>query len=374
MATTGIILTGASPGSTRDLSARIDAFVHGEHELSGLELYYELERSTRLRDFHTMLRHGPRNRTRSGLQQSYGDHNRLLLFGLDQLVAGDLAWYRTRVESPESVSDEHLAACLSAVASLSIDRRALVALWLAAALHDCGMLGGSPPDIDVEDGVAFSRDLVDALCPPAFVDLALFAIRNHDYIKNIFNGEVSPAFIADQVHDLDEQTRGIALCALGMIQVAGAASLGEGRLTPFRLGIFDACFEGGVLDESSPMIRLARLLSPQDESTGRPDAETATRSLASLSNDARSQLISMLERVSILGWRKWRRLHGVLSDAQLAWTLAVIAEQWTSTNADHVVLTPSSDVTIALGAQPHLHHLANGTTALVLGPREAGPE
>jgi hypothetical protein len=40
----------------------IDAYLDGNTELTGLDLYYELERSTSLLTFHTMLRDGPRNR------------------------------------------------------------------------------------------------------------------------------------------------------------------------------------------------------------------------------------------------------------------------------------------------------------------------
>ena len=56
-------------------------------DLTGLELYYALERSTPLLQFHAILRDGPQNRDGSGLQQSYGDHNRLLMLGLDKLLA-----------------------------------------------------------------------------------------------------------------------------------------------------------------------------------------------------------------------------------------------------------------------------------------------
>ena len=90
------------PQPVRDL---LGAYLDGETDMNGLDLYYELERAAALLTFHTMLRGGPRNQARSGLQQSYGDHNRLLMHGLDQLVAGDLDWYRERLDPDDPVPD-----------------------------------------------------------------------------------------------------------------------------------------------------------------------------------------------------------------------------------------------------------------------------
>ena len=70
-------------------------------------------------------------------------------------------------------------------------RETLVALWLAAALHDCGMLCGRGAYVDVEDGVVLSRPIIDALCPEDLHDLATFVLHHHDYIKGVFLGEVS---------------------------------------------------------------------------------------------------------------------------------------------------------------------------------------
>jgi hypothetical protein len=79
-----------------DVRTRIDACLTGATPLTGLDLYFLLERATPLIELHTILRPGSGNRTRSGLQQSYGDHNRLLLLGLDSLENADLDWYRSR--------------------------------------------------------------------------------------------------------------------------------------------------------------------------------------------------------------------------------------------------------------------------------------
>ena len=165
------------PSRVEAVLAEIAAYLEGRATLTGLDLYYRLEQTTPLREFHTVLRSGPQNRTRSGLQQSYGDHNRLLLLGLDKLLEGDLSWYRERLAQPGAVDDARLQACFEEVRRLGLTRRACIALWLGAALHDCGMLGGSDGNVDVEDGVVLADDVLDTLCPDDVRMLASFAIR-----------------------------------------------------------------------------------------------------------------------------------------------------------------------------------------------------
>src|SRR5262245_30391417 len=137
----------------------VEAFCRGDTTLSGLALYYELERATPLLEFHTMLRDGPRNLDANGLQQSYGDHNRLLMLGLDKLLHGDLEWYRRRVDADDPPTDADLAEVVDTASRVNISRDALVALWLAGALHDCGMLAGRGPAVDVEDGVVLASEI-----------------------------------------------------------------------------------------------------------------------------------------------------------------------------------------------------------------------
>jgi hypothetical protein len=229
------------------------------------------------------------------------------------------------------------------------------------------MLRGGPPDIDVEDGVELSRDILDALCPPDLTDLARFAIRNHDYIRNVFTGEVAVGFITDQIDKLDESLRALAIGALGLIQVAGAASLGEGRLSTFRVSILEACFEGRALNDRSPMRRLGRLLRSDEESTEAPDTDGATRAFTTLSTDARTDLLAILDRVSLFGWHKWRRRHEATTPLRAVSMLASIAAAWRETVADHVVIAPRGDDTVDLREPTQLLRLANGSMALVLG-------
>lgn len=323
--------------------ARIDSYLAGEAELTGLELYYELERSTSLLSFHTMLRDGPRNRARSGLQQSYGDHNRLLMLGLDMLVAGDFDWYRARIDPTDPVGDDALARCFDAVAALGLSREALVALWLAAALHDCGMLCGHGAYVDVEDGVVLSRPIIEGLCPAPLVDLATFVLHHHDYIKGVFLGEVPAALVADDLAALPPEQRAVALAGLGCVQVAGAASLGDGRLGGLRFEIFGRCLDGTALDDRSTSTRLARLLG----TSATPDP------IAAPVPDR------FLETTAV---HAWQRATGDLPTGDRAARLADVAAAWAASGADHVVFADSAHA--GTGVETTL----SGVTVLVVDP------
>ena len=309
-----VVTTEVAPPESLELTqpgtvgAVLEAFLSGERELTGLELYYELERASPLLEFHTMLRPGPRNRTRDGLQQSYGDHNRLLMLGLDRLLGGDLDWFPARVAPDRDVSMADLERCVGVSGSLDLPRPVLVALWLGAALHDCGMVHGRGAYVDVEDGVVMSRAVLDQLCPSEFRSLAEFALHHHDYIKDVFLGEMPVALTADALAALSEHERGLALPALALIQVAGAASLGEGRLTGFRLAIFDGCMAGTALADRSPATRLGRLLAERPEEGNRVDFGADADGLDALERVEQRDVLGFLDTVGIHGWH--RRLAG----------------------------------------------------------------
>jgi hypothetical protein len=286
-----------------------------------------------------MLRDGERNRAHSGLQQSYGDHNRLLMLGLDRLIAGDLDWYRTRMDPADPVDDDALRRCFAAVAALGLPRDTLVALWLAGALHDCGMLCGRGASVDVEDGVVLARPLLDLLCPAELCALATFVLHHHDNIKGVFTGEVPTGLVADDLAALPSDQRAVALAALGFVQVAGAASLGEGRLGSFRVGIFDRCVDGTALDDRTATTRLRRLLGPD------PGAPTA----------GVGALEQFLAHGTVHGWQ---RVAVELSPAERASLLTELAAAWSTSGADHLVL--------AAGARTGVETTLSGTTVLVI--------
>ena len=320
-----------------ELAALLDSYLEGRSPLTGLQLYYALEAATPLLQFHTMLRLGPRNLDANGLQQSYGDHNRLLLLGLDKLVEGDLAWYRERLDGAAEVSDDDLRACFAGVAALGATPAALVALWLGAGLHDCGMLGGRGSFVDVEDGTVLAAGVLDALCPPEVVGVARFALRHHDYIKDRFTGEVPVAAIADDLAALDAAQRPLALGVLGMIQVAGAASLGTGRLSAFRIAIFRRCTAGDALEGDQPAERLARLLGDGDVVDVAGRVHEAGALLEARGSD-RPALAAVLDTIPVHGWH---HVAARASSAERVELLLDIAEHLAAEPADRVVLAPS---------------------------------
>jgi hypothetical protein len=318
------------PAKLGAAKASLNAFLTGHKPLTGLDLYYQLEAATPLSEFHLILRPGPRNRWRSGLQQSYGDHNRLLMHGLDRMVAADLIWFRSRVVEGSPVTDEQLLVCFAAVRRLNLDATALAALWVGGALHDCGMLTGRTSDVDVEDGVVLGAELVNQLCPAATAPLALFAIRNHDYIKQVCTGEVPGTFIAAQIATLPKHLQPAALTVLGMLQVAGAASLGEGRLTPFRINLFQRCAVGDLLSSMTPLARLAELLGAGEDRVDPAPTADARKFLDGLSSPERHRFDQFLGSARIHRWHKafsalpdaspalrW----GVLHDVERIWAL-----------------------------------------------------
>jgi hypothetical protein len=320
-----------------ELTALIESYLEGRRPLTGLQLYYALEAATPLLQFHTMLRLGPRNLDANGLQQSYGDHNRLLLLGLDKLVEGDLDWYRARLDGAGDVSDDDLRECFAGVAALGASPAALVALWLGAGLHDCGMLGGRGSYVDVEDGIVLAAGVLDGLCPPDVVGVARFALRHHDYIKDRFTGEVPVAAIADDLAVLDAAQRRLALGVLGMIQVAGAASLGTGRLSAFRIAIFRRCTAGDALDGHQPEERLARLLGDGDVVDVGERIHEASVLLDARGSD-RPALVALLDTIPVHGWH---HVAAPSSSAERVEMLLDVAEHLAAEPADRVVLAPS---------------------------------
>jgi hypothetical protein len=204
------------------------------------------------------------------------------------------------------------------------------------------MLCGHGAYVDVEDGVVLSRPIIEALAPPPLVDLATVVLHHHDYVKGVFLGEVPAALVADDVATLPPEQRALALVGLGCVQVAGAASLGEGRLGALRVEIFDRCCDGTALDDRSTSTRLARLLGE----AARPDP-TLDRFLESAAVHA------------------WQRVTADLAPTERAARLADVASQWAASGADHVVFGADDDD--GAGAAPEVETTLSGVTVLVLG-------
>jgi hypothetical protein len=294
----------------------------------GLDLYYALERATSLLEFHTMLRPGERNRNRDGLQQSYGDHNRLLMRALDRLLAGDVDWLRAHAAAGSTLDDDSLRRCAAVAGGLDLEPEVEVALWLGAALHDCGMLRGQGAHVDVEDGLALAAPVLQQYCPEATRPLAAFALRHHDYVKDAFLGEAPVGAIADDLAVLDPAHRPLALIALGLIQVAGASSLGEGRLSNLRLDIFHACADGTALDDRSGAQRLARLLTPV------PDRVPGDVAISD-PGGSEAVLDALLDETFVHGWHAFAAHADPATRRAALVRLADANREW---DADHLVL------------------------------------
>jgi hypothetical protein len=388
----------------------VDGFVATAAPLTGLELYHLLEGATPLLQFHTIFRSGIWNRYRNGLQQSYGDHNRLLLLGIDRLVEGDVEWYLSRLATPGEASRADLARCIERVRGLDLGRDVLACLWIAAALHDYGMLSGRQGGLDVEDGVALAAPVIDTLCAGPLQELARFAVRHHDYVKDVFAGGVPVGFIASDRDRLAAALRRPAVAALGIIQVAGAASLGEGRLSRRRLDIADRCFDGSALADDSSETRLARLLGDGAVDVPAEARAAAADRLGALTAGTRDRLIALLARVPLHRWERLRAaamdpvsgsesvsaidprratVHDRATDParmpearkpepsreRLLALLGEIAARWTDAGMpEHVDLAPDIGEAVArwpghgrLPLEPGpLHALMNGTRALPL--------
>jgi hypothetical protein len=172
---------------------------------------------------------------------------------------------------------------------------------------------------------------------------------------------VPAQFIADQVDDLAPGLRPVAVAALGMIQVAGAASLGEGRLSSFRVMLFERCLADTVFADASPAVRLQRLLGDGGESTTPPVVDALASSRAAAWRE-------FLDAVPTHGWHRAWGDRGDEVDAK-ARVLEQVVPLWSETHVDHVVLTPHARLPDSAGAWEiayTIELLRNGTSAVFI--------
>jgi hypothetical protein len=124
---------------------------------------------------------------------------------------------------------------------------------------------------------------------------------------------------------LPAEQRGVGSAVLGCIQVAGAASLGVGRLTAFRVAIFERCVDGDPLDQR-PTTRLARLCTPDPE-------RTRTRDGVDL--DPSADALELIDQVGLHGWH---HRAASLDDGERLAALEEMAAHNREWKADHIVL------------------------------------
>ena len=366
------------------IRASIAAYVEGSQKMTALELYYSLERATPVLWFHTLLREGARNQLSSGLQQSYGDHIRLLVHAIDRLVDRDVSWFRAR--SNAEVDEEALTSCIALFDGLKLTRHRSVVLWLSAALHDYGKLRRLRSTLDAEEAGVMALPLLEALIVDrSDLDLALFCIRNHDAIEHIASGETAAAFISEQLDTLPHDLRPTAMAFLGIIQLAGEASLGMGRLSARRVSICRECFNGSLVRATEEQ-RLMRLIRSGDV-VSRPDATSeATQFLTSIPADELTGVRLFLGKVNLHGWTKHIRSDSRFSSPESHWSLlCALIRAWTAHVPDviHVVVDSGSLECLSEwkshpnGRLPknytRLIKLKNGTSAAYLAQHQEAP-
>jgi hypothetical protein len=355
---------------------KISAYLAGRGSLTGLGLHYQIEICTPLILLNIILRKGYRNRYSNGLQQTYGDHTRLLMHGIDMLDSEHIEWFSNRCSPAGSVSSLEISDAVATYRSLCLSRADKCSLWLAAALH--GKLYRHRYGLDADDAVSLCRPILETLVDPRDGHLVEFCIRNHDYIEHIPTGETPVSFICRQLACMPSTRLRTALSCLGIIQLVGATSLGEGRLTVWKTAIFQLLVDGSLVDDTSTSCRLARLLFGDrffvdDEKRG-----IACRLLESLDQDERGGVEEFLSRVVLHGWAALSR--GAMAPSSspevidASWRLVRhIASIWTlhGSNCEHIAL----DVSIAdkLRSDPKDGEIAltricllNGSRAIVI--------
>ena len=267
--------------------------------MSALTLCHGLEQASPLVLLHLILRSAPRNTLKSGLRQSYGDHNRLLCHGLDKLSENDDDWFLRRRSSTSRPSGDRLIAVLDRLREPVANHWSSVVV--AAALHDIGKLYGGRLGLDPEDALPLlGEEVLEALLPGIGTGLAAFVIRYHDAVERIPSGEVAAAEILTALEHVGGGIEPPAPALLATIQLVGAASLGDGRISVAKVQLCERMLDGKYLAEAQSRERLARLLSRNREDSA--DTELRDPPVSELANEASARLLDRLMSVRVVDW------------------------------------------------------------------------
>ena len=299
-----------SPDGLANLKKRVDEYIAGRRELTAMEFYLAFEQASVLVLFHAFPRRGERNLHANGLQQTYGDHIRLMMLGFDMLDRSDIGWLmKRRWSDPIDVEQAELEDNVKQYHDLKLTRSERVAIWTASALHDYGKIFRRGYGLDAEDAAPLCDKLIAALAPDGMVEFIHYGVRNHDLIEHTVTGDTPAWLIKEPIEELPEGVRGRALPMLALIQHIGAASLGEGRLTGAKLDIYNACLSGDIVGDGSVEARLGRLLFGGQAV---PDPSAKARAgavLAGLDDADRTILMKLLARTTVLGWKDVREAY-----------------------------------------------------------------
>jgi hypothetical protein len=375
-----------SPDGLANLKKSIDEYIAGQRELTALEFYLAFEQASLLLLFHAFPRRGERNRHANGLQQTYGDHIRLMMLGFDMFDRSDIGWLmKRRWHDPVDVDQPELEDSIKRYHDLNLTRSEKAAYWTATALHDYGKIFRRGYGLDAEDAAPLCDKLVEVLAPDGMVELINYGIRNHDLIEHTVTGDTPARFIKEPIETLPEGVRARAMPMLALIQHIGAASLGDGRVSKSKLDIYNACLSGDIVADDSVEARLGRFLFG---AKAVPDASAKARAsavLAGLTAADRTPLTKLLDGTLVLGWNNVR--EAILADEddnmskalpRLVKTLLLVGRSWSeqSTRPSHVVLARPQELAKCTrpgadnGARPKNEdkatQLLNGASALIL--------
>ncbi len=373
------------PAGLENLKAMTSDYIAGRRDLTAMEFYLELEQASLLILFHTLPRRGARNMHANGLQQSYGDHIRLMMLGFDKFDQFDIDWLVSRRwQTPIDVGRSELEESMRRYHDLDLAPSEKVAMWITSALHDYGKIFRRGYGLDAEDAAPLCKDLVEGIAPEGMSELIHYGIRNHDLIEHTVTGDTPAGFITAPLAELPEQVRPRALPMLALIQHIGAASLGEGRLSKAKLDIYTACLDGTIVASGDSETRLGRLIFG-----GRavPDPDATARAAewsAGMAGQDRRVLLDLLDRTVLHGWSAVRsRILDEEGDdgdpiARLVRTLVLVGRLWSGTSPvpTHVVMARPQELVKCTAAggcgdlrpngEDKTTELLNGAVALIL--------
>lgn len=331
-----LIKNNYDPELVSYLKSKVNAYVKGENDLSGLEFYKLLEFGTYQVLFHTIERKRERNRLNNGLQQTYGDHIKIFLFGLDKLKERNLDWFRSRIVKDEQIEDAEIMRFFDSFELEKKDRRLEIALWIATAFHDYGKLLGKKYGLDAEDSESLAGPIIEALLESQFQEFTKYLIRNHDSIEYIFNGESPVQVLLNELKQIDSELQSEAVKMLGIIQLVGASSLGEGRITERKFTIYNNCSKDYLEANKDPKIRLYRLLYGETFEVPENYEGKLSASLDAFNTDTQASILNFLDKVLIRNWEKLKE-EWLEDDNQRAVSfLASLAGLWQSTFNEQV--------------------------------------
>lgn len=323
----GVVFENENPPWLADFilkSGNLDTLAEFEPRLSdpgyaATTTFSNLEGNSLLFLMNLIPRKNHRNRYPNGLQQSYGDHNRLMMLGIDRLAAGDWNWLLSRSMFFTETFVCDLQDYVNSIRErLTADERLRKLVMLSASFHDYGKLYRRRYGLDSYDAAFLVQPILDRICAtPEERAATVFCIRNHDIVEHVGNGAVPLQAVLASYRELSPKYQEVCWPALSMIQVAGAASLGNGRLTEMKLSLGKLLLTGEFAKQSTDhVIRLNRLIFP---GMAPDDAKLLALSRSQLANHGLEQpeFVEFCNRVTIRNWNVLGLARADIEDSRI---------------------------------------------------------